>query len=141
MRRGLQILLVSFGVVAIFISFLHIALGPKCIPGSVPVNATMDSEDRFYATLFLAYGFALLWCVKGIERKGAYVNLLAMIFFVGGLARIISILAVGLPNRFFIAMTILELLLPLVIVPMNARVSSATGRNSAVVTVVNSNAD
>ncbi len=125
MRKALQVLLAAGGVTAIFISLLHIVLGPACIPGSVPVNATMDSEDRFYATLFTAYGAALLWCVKGIERKGAYIKLLALIFFVGGLARLVSIVAVGLPNRFFVAMTVLELGLPVVIVFLNSRLQAA----------------
>jgi hypothetical protein len=44
MRRALQILLAVGGATAIFISVLHIVLGPACIPGSVPVNATMDFE-------------------------------------------------------------------------------------------------
>ncbi len=123
MRISLQILLGAFGVVAIFIASLHVVFGPACIPGAVPVNATMDSEDRFYATLFLAYGAALLWCVKGVERKGVYVRLLALTFFVGGLARIVSIFTVGLPNAFFITMTVLELALPVVILFMNAHVS------------------
>ena len=126
MRKTLQVFLASFGVTAIFISLLHIVLGPACIPGSVPVNATMDSEDRFYATLFMAYGAALLWCVKGIERKNLYVKLLALVFFIGGLARIVSMVVVGLPNTFFIAMTFLELVLPFVMVFLNARVSGVS---------------
>lgn len=124
MRKALQIFLASFGVVVIGISLLHIVLGPAAIPGGVPVNATMDSEDRFFATLFMAYGAALLWCVKDIQRKGVYVKLLALIFFVGGLARVVSVFAVGLPNTFFIAMTALELGLPFLMVFMSARVSA-----------------
>src|SRR5262249_53515534 len=100
MRKALQVLLAVGGLTAIAISLLHIIFGPASIPGSVPVNATMDSEDRFYATLFTAYGAALLWCVSRIERKGLYVKLLALVFFVGGLARIISMFAVGPPNTF-----------------------------------------
>jgi hypothetical protein len=42
----------------------------------VPVNATMDSEDCFYATLFAAYGVALLLCVKDIEQKSRFVYFL-----------------------------------------------------------------
>ena len=114
MRRILQTLLALFGVTAIFISLLHIVLGPAAIPGSVPVNATMDSEDRFYATLFLAFGVVLLWCIKDVEHKARIVYFLMLTFFVGGLARIVSMLAVGLPNNFFIAMTVLELALPVV---------------------------
>jgi Domain of unknown function (DUF4345) len=125
MRRALQILLVLFGATDIFISLLHVVLGPASIPGSVPVNATMDSEDRFYATLFMAYGAALLWCVKDVERKSKVVYFLMLTFFVGGLARIVSMLAVGLPNQFFIAMTVLELCLPCIIAYMQYRITEA----------------
>jgi hypothetical protein len=112
-----------FGSTAIFIASLHVALGPLAIPGAVPVNATMDSEDRFYATLFAAYGAAVLWCIKDIERKSMVVYFLALTFFVGGLARLVSIAAVGLPNKFFIAMTVLELLIPFFMAFMQSRVS------------------
>ena len=125
MRKSLQIILGTGGAVAVFIALLHLVFGPACIPGSVPVNATMDSEDRFYATMFAAYGAALLWCVRDVERKGVYVKLLAIIFFIGGLARLVSMFAVGLPNTFFISMTGLELGLPLLILFLNSRVSNA----------------
>jgi hypothetical protein len=125
MRTMLQVLLAVGGVAAIAISLLHIALGPASIPGSIPVNATMDSEDRFYASLFLAYGAAVLWCVKEVERKAKFVQLLALVFFIGGLARVVSMLVVGLPHPFFIAMTVLELALPLVLVWLVAQVSGA----------------
>ncbi len=125
MRRTLQILLALFGATAIFISLLHIVLGPAAIPGSIPVNTTMDSEDRFYATLFLAYGAALLWCVREVEHKARVVYFLMLTFFVGGLARIVSMLTVGLPNTFFIVMTVLELGLPIILAYMQFHISSA----------------
>ena len=123
MRTALQVFLGLFGLTAIFIALLHIVLGPAAIPGSVPVNATMDSEDRFYATMFAAYGVALLWCIKDIERKSKQVYFLALTFFVGGLTRLVSIAAVGLPHPFFIAMTVLELLIPVFMAVMQSRVS------------------
>ena len=123
MRRSLQVFLALFGVVAIAIAAIHIVFGPAAIPGSVPVNATMDSEDRFYATLFAAYGVALLWCVKDIERKSRFVYFLLATFFVGGLARIVSIAAVGLPDPFFVAMLGLELVIPIAVAFMQYRVS------------------
>src|SRR5262245_36685936 len=98
MRIVLQVVLSAGGVSAILIALLHVFIGPACIPGSVPVNATMDSEDRFYATLFMAYGVALLWCVNEVEKKARPVKLLALVFFLGGLARIVSMLAAGLPH-------------------------------------------
>jgi len=129
MKLALQVFLGLFGVTAILIATLHLVLGPAAIPGSVPVNATMDSEDRFYATLFAAYGVALLWCLRDIERKTSVVYFLAGTFFIGGLARLVSIAAVGLPNTFFIAMTALELFIPCLMVLVQWRVSKpATAR-------------
>jgi hypothetical protein len=123
MRKALQVFLALFGVIAIFIASLHIVIGPSAIPGSVPVNATMDSEDRFYATLFAAYGAALLWCVKDIEQKSSVVYFLLTTFFIAGLARVVSIAAVGLPDPFFVAMLVLELVIPIVVGLMQYRVS------------------
>jgi hypothetical protein len=112
MKKTLQYFLGLFGAIAIIIALLHIVIGPSSIPGSVPVNPTMDSEDRFYAVLFAAYGVALLWCIRGIEKKSRTVHFLSATFFAGGVARLISIAAVGPPNEFFLAMTVLELLIP-----------------------------
>lgn len=121
MKMSLQALLGLFGLTAIAIASLHVVLGPSAIPGAIPVNATMDSEDRFYATLFAAYGVALLWCIHDLEQKSAMVYFLALTFFIGGLARLVSMAAVGLPNNFFIAMTALELLIPCCMAFMQSR--------------------
>ena len=126
MKKSLQVFLGLFGITAIFIASLHIVLGPPAIPGSIPVNATMDSEDRFYATLFAAYGVALLWCIKDIERKSTVVYFLALTFFIGGLARLVSVAAVGPPDTFFIAMTVLELLIPFFMAFMQSRIAKDT---------------
>ena len=125
MKRAFQVFIGLFGVSAIAIAALHIVLGPAAIPGSIPVNATMDSEDRFYATLFAAYGVALLWSIKDIERKSMVVYFLALTFFVGGLARLVSMATVGLPNAFFVVMTALELLIPFFMAFMQSRIARA----------------
>ena len=127
MKKSLQVFLGLFGITAIFIASLHIVLGPSAIPGSIPVNATMDSEDRFYATLFAAYGVALLWCIRDLERKSMAVYFLAATFFVGGLARLVSVAAVGPPSTFFIAMTVLELVIPFGMAYMQSRISKDNG--------------
>jgi hypothetical protein len=90
-----------FGVIVIAISLAHFAVGPDAIIGGSPANPTSDGEDRFFAGLLLCYGLALLWCAREVERKRVYVNLLAAVFFVGGIARL---LAVGVPHPFYLAM-------------------------------------
>ena len=51
------------------------------------------------------------------------VYLLALTFFVGGLARLVSMAVVGLPNAFFMTMTVLELLIPFFMAFLQSRIS------------------
>jgi uncharacterized membrane protein YadS len=112
MRKALPVFVAAFGVICVLISFLHIIFGPSSIPGSVPVNPTMDSEDRFYATLFTGFGATMTWCSFNLAaRRHIFFALLAT-FFLGGIARIVSITAVGWPNALFVCLGSLELILP-----------------------------
>ncbi|WP_327142790.1 DUF4345 domain-containing protein [Nocardia sp. NBC_01327] len=112
MRRILQVWLVAFGVVCVGIAVAHLLFGTSTIIGGGTVNATIDSDMRFYAILFLAYGLALLWCARDVETKGLPINLLGLIFFAGGLARALAWVATGEPNWFYVLMTPVELVIP-----------------------------
>lgn len=112
MPRMLASLIALFGFICCCIALVHIAFGPSSIPGSIPVNATMDSEDRFYATLFLGFGAALIWCSRDLRARSGVFGGLLVTFFVGGVARLVSIVQVGPPNGLFLFLGLLELLLP-----------------------------
>lgn len=109
---GLRWFLRLFGAVCCVIALAHIALGPSAIPGSVAVNATMDSEDRFYATLFCGFGAAIIWCGAAPHARSKALTALLALFFLGGVSRIISAIAVGMPSDLFIVLTTIELALP-----------------------------
>ena len=128
MLRALSVFAALFGLVCAGIALVHIALGPHSIPGSVPVNATMDSEDRFYATLFLAFGAAMVWSSRDLRGRAGLFAALMAVFFLGGLARIVSWVMVGPPNTFFQAMTVLELAIP-PIAWLGLRAALRSGRN------------
>jgi len=102
----------AFGFVCCLIGLGHIVFGPAIIPGSIPVNATMDSEDRFYATLFLGFGGALMWCSRDLQNRETLFGGLLVTFFLAGISRIVSAIAVGWPNHLFIFLGALELGLP-----------------------------
>jgi uncharacterized protein DUF4345 len=112
MRRAFQVFPVLFGVIVIAIGAAHLAVGPAAIIGGSDVNPTSDGEDRFYAGMFLRYGLALLWCSRDVQRRRAYIKALAFAFLVGGIGRLLSLILVGAPHPFFIAMLVLELVLP-----------------------------
>ena len=124
MRQAFQVFLALFGVIVVAISIAHMAIGPRAIIGSVAVNPTMAGEDRFFAGLLLSYGIALLWCSRDVQRKRAYVNVLAAAFFVGGIGRSLAVLIDGAPNPFYVAMLVLELALPVLMVVIGRRVAS-----------------
>lgn len=114
MKKALVTFTMIFGATCVLIALAHIAVGPGIIPGSLPVNANMDSEDRFYATLFLGFGVAVIWASRDLsQRRGVYLYLLS-IFFAGGVARLISVIAAGWPDQFFIVLMAIELILPVV---------------------------
>jgi hypothetical protein len=124
LRRVFQTFLVAFGIIAIGISLAHLAVGPEAIPGGSAVNPTSDGEDRFYAGFFGCYGVALLWCARGVERKQVYVNVLAGVLLVGGIGRLIALIIVGPPTPFFVAMLVLEMVLPLLMVLAAKRIAT-----------------
>ena len=111
-RSALAAVLALFGAVCAIIALAHIAIGPGAIPGSVPVNATMDSEDRFYATLFLGFGLAHIWAARDLKRCARLIMALQATFFAGGIARLVSWAAVGPPADLFIGLGALELVIP-----------------------------
>lgn len=112
MRRALQLMLFLFGAVCSLFAFAHIAIGPAAIPGGVVTNAVMDSEDRFYATLFLGFGLAVIWCARDLDAGKKPLGALLVVFFAGGIARLISLAIVGSPGGLFLFLGALELMLP-----------------------------
>lgn len=70
----------------------------------------MDSELRFYAALWLAYG--VLTLRAAIQSRLDNTPWLASIFFLGGIGRVASWLTVGTPHPFFLCLMAAELVLP-----------------------------
>ncbi len=85
-------------------------------PDSGAWPATMDSELRFYAPFWGAYGLLLLDAARDLRRRSRRIPWLAGLFFVGGLGRAISWMSVGRPHPFFALLMAIELILPPVIV-------------------------
>jgi hypothetical protein len=123
MRQVFQGFLALFGVIVIVISLAHMAIGPRAIIGGTAVNPTMAGEDRFFAGVFLCSGIALLWCARDVQHKRVYVNLLAAVFFVGGLGRLLSVAIDGAPHPFYLAMLAVELVLPPLMVVVARRIT------------------
>ena len=77
-------------------SILH---GPGFLghPPAIPVD--LDSHFRYISGIFFAVGIAFASCVRGIETKGPRFRLLGALVIMGGLSRVVSLVAVGVPSK------------------------------------------
>ena len=128
----LRILLVILGTSAIVISLSVFLAGPtptasffestyNAFTGANaaltgPWPPTMDSELRFYAPFWGAYGVALLAIASDLSRYRRLLVLAISLFFIGGLGRFISWITIGAPHPFFTLLMAIELILPVLII-------------------------
>lgn len=71
-----------------------------------------DSELRFYSVFFVAYGVILVQTARDLIRHGHRLKWLLGLFFLGGLARLLSYLMVGPPHALFVLLMFIEILFP-----------------------------
>ena len=116
MRRGLQAVLVVGGLVAIATGLVAIVGGIDTFPGSPAAENPADNEARFLNAIWVAFGVAVLWVVPRVERETVLIRFLGAAIFLGGLARLASIIDVGEPADLQYVLMGIELVLgPLLI--------------------------
>ena len=123
LRRGLQIAITTFGVVATIAGLSTVVLGAAGVLGGGPVSATIDSEIRFYSVWYVFAGVLALRTVPRVESEGFMLRLVFAALFFGGVARLLSILAVGRPHALSLVLLGLELVIPPIVLPWQAAVA------------------
>lgn len=131
MKRATEIWFIVFGLVCAGIGLAHLLFGTASIIGAGTVNATIDSDMRFYALLFTAYGLTFVWCAADITQRGRVANILGAIFFAGGLARLLAWAVTGQPNWFYVLMVPVELVIPVVNYALIRRTSDRSEARAA----------
>ena len=129
-RRGLQALLRFLGVVAFVAGLGTVVLGVDSIVGAEPVSGTVDSEMRFYAVWYAAAGLLLLRTAGRLEQDGVFIRGLSGALFIAGCARGLSWVVVGEPHVLAKILMVIELVLPLVIVPWHGSLVRTTQQSS-----------
>ncbi len=140
----LRIAFSILGIAALLIGGLIFAIGPAAtgqvfaallrlvMPGTPPLvglgGADIDSEMRFYAVLWMAYGWAALWVARALPKRMDLLRLMLGIFWLGGVGRVISYLAIGAPHPLFIVLMWVEIALAPVLMALsysNAKAAAA----------------
>jgi uncharacterized protein DUF4345 len=124
-RRFLRAFFYTGGVVATSAGLHTMIAGARSIVGERRANPSVESELRFYATFYVAYGLAALRVAPRADRERLNVLALAALLFLAGLVRAGAWLAAGRPHPFQIGLLAVELGAPPAILAAQARLGSA----------------
>lgn len=116
MEATLKYVLYVMSLVAILTGINVLVGGAEAIPGaSGAVEATVDNELRFFSVFWLAYGGFCFWVARNIQEQSFFVPFIALVFFLGGVGRLVSTLVIGTPASILIPAMILEFVIPIVL--------------------------
>ena len=125
-NRGARLLsafLYAGGAVPVLTGIYAVLTGSGGIPGENEAGASVESELRFYAVLWIAFGAALIWTAPRAARETKLVRALMAVLFAGGIARAIAWAAEGRPDGLFVVLLVLELAIPPLVVLWQRRVA------------------
>jgi hypothetical protein len=125
LRRGLQVVLMVLGCVAVVAGTATLIFGAASVVGVEDPTPATDSEMRFFAAWYAAAGIALLRTIPRVETQGNLIRGVAVVFFIAGCARGLSWMVVGQPPGVAMLLMVIELALPFVIIPWQASVERA----------------
>ncbi len=109
-KRPLQIASALLGIVPVVTGLVQMTgiHDPLYAQLNLPADATLDSNMRFLAGVWLGLGLAVLWLVPRIAEQTVLFRLLWLMIFLGGIGRLVSMAIIGLPPAPFVAFTVLE---------------------------------
>jgi Domain of unknown function (DUF4345) len=117
--RTLRIILKCLAPVLVLVGMLHLVLGPGAdamlgakITPEVLSDPALDSQNRFYGVSFTIYGVMCYLCATDLPKYATVLRCILSVFFVAGLARLVSIAVRGLPSLPVLVLLSSELLGP-----------------------------
>jgi Domain of unknown function (DUF4345) len=72
--------------------------GPKFLGHSAVIPTDLDSHFRYVSGLFLGMLLLFASCIPNVERHGPRLRMLGFMVFIGGLFRLYSLVAIGMPS-------------------------------------------
>ncbi len=117
--HGLALTLKLISPVFIVVAALHLIFGFQAdamlgahVSPETALEPSLNSQNRFYGVAFAFYGVALYLCAGDIRRYEPILKALLYVFFLAGVARVISWATHGAPAPLVMLLLATELLLP-----------------------------
>jgi Domain of unknown function (DUF4345) len=121
-------LLRAFAAVFFIVGMMHISMGVYAeaslgagLSAEALTNATLDSQNRFYGAEFMIYGVLIWLFTTDMERYATVFRAVMIVFFIGGLARTFSAIALGMPAPAVQLLWATELIIPPLLLLWQAR--------------------
>ena len=125
MDKALKVFLYLIFIVALVTGINVFINGVTGVPEfQGEVNASVDNELRFLSAFWIGFGFFCLSVAKNFGNNRQFVPYIALLFFISGVGRLMSLVFVGQPIGLFVAVMAVELVLPLVMVAIHFFIKS-----------------
>lgn len=121
-RRALQVAIAVLALLPVTAGLSGALRGHAMIDG-LAGTVSEDSHVRYLSGLLLAIGVTWWSVVPAVERHGARVRLLTLLVLCGGVARLIGLMAVGVPSWPMMAGLLVELVVTPAVALWQARVA------------------
>ena len=131
MRRGLQAFVGVLGVVALTAGLVGVLFGAALVPGEASYSPSVDSEMRFFAAWYAVAGVVLLRAAPKIEHHRATLLAVSAALVLAASGRVLSMLTVGTPHTTYIVLTVVEYVVPIIVLPWQRRVARGPVRARA----------
>ena len=112
------------GLVATTAGLHTVITGARSLPGQELANPSVESELRFYAAFYVAYGLVALRVAPRADYHTTTVRALAGALFCAGLGRAGGWLAVGKPHAVQRSLLVIELAAPPAVIAWQARMAT-----------------
>jgi hypothetical protein len=107
---------VSAGIAGIY-------LGPQFVDAAVSITA--DSHFRYLSGLLFGIGLLFWSAIPRIEASGKLFRILTFLVFIGGLGRLWSLVAVGIPSLKMLSALAMELVVTPLLCWWQSRISKS----------------
>jgi hypothetical protein len=119
-----KIVLRILGVACVLAGLTHALLGVSGdwiigVSSALPVDPSLDSQNRFYGAAFLVYGFLLWICCADLPRYAPVLRVVFATMFIAGCARGIAAFNHGWPSSQILYLWATELSPPLFLIWLN----------------------
>jgi Domain of unknown function (DUF4345) len=130
MKRALQVVMALLSLLPLAVGILGFIRGAGLLAPAAVVTPKLDSQFRFMSAWDVGLALIVWWLIPQIERQTVLFRLICGVVFAGGVGRVLAWHFSGSPGLAFLAVTAIELLMPLLI-PWQAYVADRASPRAA----------